>query len=773
VGQDAILPGQVGNLPHDRTWFAGPKGLLWAVVILALFLGSLGPAPAAAGEAVPPAQAGAGSASDAPEIAAVRVGIAGRYKPGLWTPVEVVLRGGKAASNVRVVLTVPDSDDVPTRIPAAKPLQLQPGVPSRVLLYARIGRSQGTLTVELLPDGGDSPRPLAHRTFEAGPASGDVEFLPAVSSRDSLIVVLGKDIGAIERATGNLRPELGERATVARLNGVDRLPTEWYGYEGIDTLILLTSRPDLYAGLKADGPRMAALEQWIRMGGTVVLCGGRRAEALVCDGPLARFLPGKFVGTPALRQTNALEMYAGSRVPIPRGRDEFRVTQLAVEQGTVEAQEGNLPLVVRKAMGFGHVVFTAFDLDESPLNQWQDLSALITKVLDLPTATVDSRDEVADVMHYGFDDLSGQLRSALDQFPGVTIVPFWIIVAALVGYLVLIGPGDYFFVGKVLRRVRLTWVTFPLVVVACCVAAYVVGERLKGDRVRVNQVDLIDIDAASGLVRGAAWANLFSPNADRYDVSFAPQFPQGDAAKSSTIVAWMGLPGSGLGGMSPIAIAPTAYKLPYDFQPLAAGLTGVPVQVSSTKSFTARWTGQMPVRVSANLGEKDGIFQGKVTNQYDFPLVNARLCFGRWAYELGTLEPGQSATIDGSTERRDLKTFLTGQKWVAEQGRDVKTPYDRGSVDLDYILRGMMFFKAAGGYRYTNLVNRYQGFVDTSDLLTKTGHAILVARPGSPERPVHGAELLRGGQSLADPDGQHTTVFRFVFPVQGTAPREH
>jgi hypothetical protein len=25
VGQDAILPGQVGDLPHDNHWFAGPN----------------------------------------------------------------------------------------------------------------------------------------------------------------------------------------------------------------------------------------------------------------------------------------------------------------------------------------------------------------------------------------------------------------------------------------------------------------------------------------------------------------------------------------------------------------------------------------------------------------------------------------------------------------------------------------------------------------------------------------------------------------------------
>jgi len=74
--------------------------LLWALPFLTALPG-----------AAPPAHAQqAGKA----EIAAVRVGLAGCYKPGCWTPVEVTLRGASRLKAGRLSLIVPDCDAVPS-----------------------------------------------------------------------------------------------------------------------------------------------------------------------------------------------------------------------------------------------------------------------------------------------------------------------------------------------------------------------------------------------------------------------------------------------------------------------------------------------------------------------------------------------------------------------------------------------------------------------------------------------------------------------------------
>ena len=202
----------------------------------------------------------------------------------------------------------------------------------------------------------------------------------------------------------------------------------------------------------------------------------------------------------SLHQTGALESYCGSRAGViqagPR-KAEMRIPRLAGVAGTVEAREAEVPLVIRTARGFGQVIFLAGDLDKPPLSGWKDRPLLVARLLDMPTAAAaeESKENTA-VMHYGYSDLSGQMRSALDRFTGVRLVPFWFVAGLIVVYILLIGPGDYFFLRKVVGRMEWTWLTFPTIVVVVSVAAYVLAYQLKGDQLRVNQVDLVDVDAA-------------------------------------------------------------------------------------------------------------------------------------------------------------------------------------------------------------------------------------------------------------------------------------
>ena len=109
--------------------------------------------------------------------------------------------------------------------------------------------------------------------------------------------------------------------------------------------------------LSADDSHMAALDQWIRRGGTLLLCAGAQAERVLKAGsPLGRFLPGRLDRTVPLHQTAPLETYSQvSNLPLIL-ENELRVPRLTELTGVVEAREGDLPLVVRCARGFGQIV---------------------------------------------------------------------------------------------------------------------------------------------------------------------------------------------------------------------------------------------------------------------------------------------------------------------------------------------------------------------------------------------------------------------------------
>lgn len=699
------------------------------------------------------------------EILGVEVGLSGHYKAGHWTPVRVTLRGGSEPVQGLLSVTVPDGDGVPSRV--GDPIELKPDQQTTTTLFTRFGRLDSQMSVELRA--GDEV--VAEKEFRSSSTPAPDAYSPALPSTFRLIGTLARDSAGVEQAMGVLREEPDEKTVAFPLDSVSALPARWYGLESLDTLVLSAGDAEIYSGLKPDGPEMEALDQWVRMGGKLLIAVGSQAESVLAEGaPLARFAPGRLQRTIVAPRdvTGALETYAGGATPVP-GRLEFRVPQLDEVQGIVEARFINLPLVIRSARGLGQVIFLAADLDAPPLSAWPDRGLLVARLLDLAPEPGDELREGSALMHYGFTDMAGQLRRALDQYQGVAPFSFWIVAALVGAYLLLIGPVDYFLLRRFSPRMEFTWVTFPLIVIGFSVGAYLLGHRFKGDEVRVNQVTLVDVDAESKQLRGTWWAGMFSPRMDRYDFSLLP--PGGESrenAARSLVFSWLGLPGQALGGMDPVAASPVNVRQPYTFSPDLDALAETPIQVWATKSLTARWHGPAAAVPETQLVDEDGVPVGTVINTLEFPLEDCLLAYGRWAYQLGTLEPGQAARVGPMIPRRELRTLLTGRKLVRDETdkfQQESTPYDPSSVDPAYILRTMMFFDMAGGRSYTGLMSRYQDFVDLTGLL-KTDRAILVASVPAGTEARHGASLLVDGKPAADPRDRQWSVYRFVFPVK-------
>ncbi|MEN6450487.1 MAG: hypothetical protein ABFC96_08355, partial [Thermoguttaceae bacterium] len=85
-----------------------------------------------------------------PKIVGVRVGIADRYKAGVWTQVDVTVRGGSELLTGEVAVVVADSDGVPacSTTPPARPCQVRPGEKTTVRLITRFGHVNGNLRAE-------------------------------------------------------------------------------------------------------------------------------------------------------------------------------------------------------------------------------------------------------------------------------------------------------------------------------------------------------------------------------------------------------------------------------------------------------------------------------------------------------------------------------------------------------------------------------------------------------------------------------------------------
>jgi hypothetical protein len=539
--------------------------------------------------------------------------------------------------------------------------------------------------------------------------------------------------------------------------------------------------------------QVAALQQWVLMGGRFILgVGSRGSELLGPNGRWARLLPGQFGGIVTLRETTGLETFAqAGRVDlmVDEQRRDLVATVIDDIEGRVDVFEGTRrsgrPIVIRAAHGLGQVVFVAVDLDEPPLSTWEGRPQLVEQLLTRPSVDphhIASADRgTGRAAHVGYHDLVGQLRAALDQFPGVQILPFSVIAALVVLYIALIGPLDYLVLRRLSRRMEWTWLTFSLIAVVMCVAAWWLASCSRGSQSRTNQLALVDVDMKHKVVRGTAWAHLYTPQANTFDLELRvdPQTDtrveinntaeQGGAGQGAgEFLSWLGLPGTALGGMDRATHADLETKT-YDLVvhhevgwQWRMTITGMPLNAASTKSVVGRWWGKADVTSPEPLyADRLGMLAGHIRNPLPIELDECVLFYDRWAYSFGRVAPQQRIRLDETLAPRNVETLL--QERRIEDMKDVTTPWDRSNSDVSRIVQMMMFHEAAGGRAYTGLLHRHQGETDLSDHL-QLGRAVLVGRAKQPP-----ARIASAGQSvIGDTATQQWTYYRTVFPVSST-----
>jgi hypothetical protein len=186
------------------------------------------------------------------------------------------------------------------------------------------------------------------------------------------------------------------------------------------------------------------------------------------------------------------------------------------------------------------------------------------------------------------------LQRGLESFEDVPVISFGWVAFFILIYILIVGPLDYLFLKKVFKRLELTWATLPLVVLIVSVAVYITAYRLKGSHLRINKIDVVDINLREGQVHGTTWFSLFSPRVQRYVIGIEPTPDWSGGAEVDqdrrfrTVVTTMNAPDSSVGGVDRPGSQPL-FRRPFQYARDASGLRGVPVPVWASRSFTASW----------------------------------------------------------------------------------------------------------------------------------------------------------------------------------------
>jgi hypothetical protein len=706
------------------------------------------------------------------KIENVRVGFNDAYKLGTWTPISVDLKAGRQAFSGYLEAVVADDDGTSTykQIPVA----IEPSGFATFHTFVRPGAQNGDMVVRVLDERG------RRVTYDVDVTERNGKTINSLEPSQVLLLTVGNPRGVDEIAalSGFTSGSAGGGQTsdlmVTNVKPQE-MPGTWYGYDAANVIVLDSADAATMSQLDRFG---VGLEQWVRNGGHLVVSVQSNWQ-LVKQGPLSPMLPAVPNGTKRLNDLGSLESFAGSNAAIPSKDLTVAVLEGAKRAGILceTTSSPPTPIVVRGTYGFGRVTVVALDVDGKPFSDWKDKPLFWVKVLDLhgrgdKTGPPNNPGAPGAFYQNNATDLSSLLHRSLEQFSGVKLVPFGWVAFFVFIYILLIGPGDYFFLKKVVKRMELTWITFPLIVVLVSIAAYVAAYAVKGTDLRVNKVDVLDVDAKSGIMRGTTWSTIFSPQNRDYTVSVIPTPLDRDAkaeppaklsAGTQLLITWFGAADSRFvsGNANRLNLSGSGYN--YDPLGQAEQLRNMRVPIWSTKSITARWLTPPtnPVVQSDLVPTNSNRVDGTITNLTKRTFRNAVLIVGKQVYDrLGDIAPGASVRIDNATRARPLPGYLEEHGKSFQQFLQTYNQYnnDEGAaaaMQRPDLLRTVMFFDASGNK--AGILNTPLHDLDLSGQLA-LDRPMLLAEIDGP------ACALRLEGSSANTKFEQSTLLRVILP---------
>ena len=312
------------------------------------------------------------------------------------------------------------------------------------------------------------------------------------------------------------------------------------------------------------------------------------------------------------------------------------------------------------------------------------------------------------------------LKRELESFEDIPVISFGWVALFILFYIVLVGPLDYLLLKKVFKRLELTWITFPVLVLIVSVAAYATAYYFKGDDLRINKIDLVDIDLhGPGQVYGNSWFTLFSPRIQNYTIGLEPAAPgwagrwsdqDADAPTPPVTIATMDGPDPALGGNTQ-----SLFRRPYEYANDAGGLVGVPIPVWATRTFTASWRAPLtdaqqnnrrPLQAELRIS-RDGRRSAAPSPTICRPSCKGQCCsFRDNGICSGDLVPGEKRRLRRCSSRTSSRTcWVSGSPPTRSRPRyqryGVWAEASLARLGLQYC-RELLFHGAPGGRQHPN-----------------------------------------------------------------------
>jgi hypothetical protein len=517
-----------------------------------------------------------------------QAGFDGYCKEGEWIPVRVTVENQGAGLEARVQVATKTGQEgnsvyaVDASLPTISRKQF--------VLYIQPPEILRSLTVSLVAEG----ETLARQQLK----------ITCLSPENLLIGLLVENptpyaaLNAVQLQDGFVR--------VAELQVPD-LPEEAQGWDALDALVIA----NVDTGALTAGQRQA-LGLWLAGGGQLLAVGGPRWQATLAG--LGEFLPVEVSGSRSVADLSGLSSYFEGAEALETGAV---LASGRMRQGSrALAWQEDIPLLAVRESGFGRAWFLAADPGLQPLNKWNGIPALYTRLFAERPLGPPWADGKWDTYE------ANRALSTLSELgiPSILLICGWLGL-----YVMVVGPLNFLFLRRI-KRPDLAWATVPALVVGFTLLAYLSGFLTLGRRPALNRLAVVQAWDGVERARVHALVGVYSPRRAMYTLESGDGF--------------LGLPFSGTGS----DLQPGGWLSLQD-----GAQTVLPdVRVESGGMKAVALDGSIPALpfehdLVITIDDLGATLTGQVTNLGAYPLRDAVLVTPGGYEELGDLSPGDAS----------------------------------------------------------------------------------------------------------------------------------
>ncbi|WP_419873180.1 DUF7408 domain-containing protein [Candidatus Pristimantibacillus sp. PTI5] len=418
------------------------------------------------------------------------VGYQGYMKQNEWYPARFTLtnttdedlKGELVISFLMMNLQTSSDIVIPAELPKGTAIELTASIPGELL-------NQNNNQIRFFKD-----------SFKSGktvPIIGN-DYISVRTANTNTIGVISRDPDTL-----NFMPSLNQRGYDIAVLPIEEkeLPTDPILWDSIDVLVI-----NDMATASWDENKIIAIQDWVRQGGTLVLSGGagysKTAEAFI------QIAPVEATGTTNLTSVSSLVSAGGAALKLDT---PMSISSVKITDGKTVLAENGLPLAVTRPVGFGSVIYVAFDPSLAPMSTWSGSAVLWASLFQKTLTPVQPGSmNVSNEMYWNMNHL-------IDQFPSIKPPDFMFLLLMFVGYMIIVAPVLYLILAKADRR-EWSWWLIPSLSVVMGMVIFFFGAEDKRN-ISAHTIELIELTGRGEAVHSGATA-VFMPTGGTVKAEF-------------------------------------------------------------------------------------------------------------------------------------------------------------------------------------------------------------------------------------------------------------